>query len=698
MFAARARRAVRLAPVAVAASVALPLLLSTAAVAQAPGGPTAPPGSPTSAHPTVTCRTDLGSLAPLQVRVVQPAEPSADDQAKLTELRKMASLGNIDVVEGAGGGSTTVQPPVPGATLYVGIGIEQKDLDSAAHGSPNVLLPPGQDPSLELLRRAQTPPDPTNIALTRNIVDGGSPHVWLMPVKTAYITLREGKTVACPADSLSLPFSIDLGDGAPHGDRVLAVMVQSRDSEDLLSTVPLGIPQSSAALTAKKGGGGIGSTPLILIGVVVVAAAAFVASRYPTWVRDRAAVAVGPAPPGTGPPSASMPVGAAAPPPPLPARYTESPAFEHRPPPPPAPGWTGAIPGGATVRLEDLGLMRITARNGQQGRGWSHESNRWLLAGGWVEKVSGKGEDAEPAMRIHRSGVGVLGVFDGTGGAGAASARLLPDGTDLSGAYVASRLAKEVTEAWGTETLDRGSGPSDPDQLRDRLQRALTDETTYPDVPRSTMKGSLQRVLPTTLAATVFRVGEPAVSVDAAVGGRLPGLRSHPRPGPAGADHRRHPRDRRAGPIRNDQPMSNLVCADRPFVINHRRYEIDQPVVLLAATDGCFGYVRTPAHFEHLLLDTMARASGTGSWTIELVESLAAIAADDCSFSLGAFGFGSFEQMQGEFARRLDYLTEVHWAPFTKNVASKAESDALADRSWEAYRDLYHGLVEGVTT
>jgi hypothetical protein len=308
-----------------------------------------------------------------------------------------------------------------------------------------------------------------------------------------------------------------------------------------------------------------------------------------------------------------------------------------------------------------------------------------------VEKVAGKGEDAEPAMRVHRSGRGLLAVFDGTGGAGSASARRLPDGSDLSGAYVASRLSKEVAEGWIVDTVAQ-EGAVDPNVLRDRLAHALADETTYPDVPKSTMKGSLQRVLPTTMAAVAFAATDQAVEAEALWAGdsRCYAL------SPGGGLQVLTVDDTRETDalelIRNDQPMSNLICADRPFTINRLAYRLRQPVVLLAATDGCFGYVRTPAHFEHLLLDSLAGASSLAGWAAELVESVGAIAADDCSFSLAAFGFGTFAELQAAMRPRLDFLAEQHWAPFQR-AGSAEEAEALRGRSWEAYRDLYHQMV-----
>jgi hypothetical protein len=395
-------------------------------------------------------------------------------------------------------------------------------------------------------------------------------------------------------------------------------------------------------------------------------------------------------------PAGSFPAGAvvpAEPPAPThPPRHLEEPAVPHQPPPPPAPGWTAAIPGGAVVRYADLGLMRLTASATASGLAWSHTTDRWLLGAGWSEKVAGKGEDAEPVVRMHASGRGLLAVFDGTGGAGSASARRLPDGGDLSGAYVASRLSKQVTEAWFTEQVDRGVAVEGA-ALATRLSDALRDETTYPDVPRSTMKGSLQRVLPTTLAAVAVAVGPDAVDVDALWAGDSRCYALTPTHGlqVLSVDDTRE--TDALALIRNDQPMTNLVCGDRPFTVNQLRFRFNQPLVVLTATDGCFGYVRTPAHFEYLLLDSLVQAPDLASWSAELVEAMAAIAADDTSFSFGAYGFRDFAELQDLLRPRRDHLAEVHWAPFQQAAGDPEAIEALRNSSWHDYRDLYHERV-----
>ena len=53
--------------------------------------------------------------------------------------------------------------------------------------------------------------------------------------------------------------------------------------------------------------------------------------------------------------------------------------------------------------------------------------------------------------------------------------------------------------------------------------------------------------------------------------------------------------------------MSNALSADTEFHINYRRVELQSPFLVVCCTDGCFGYVRTPMHFEYLVLSHLLR-------------------------------------------------------------------------------------------
>jgi hypothetical protein len=50
------------------------------------------------------------------------------------------------------------------------------------------------------------------------------------------------------------------------------------------------------------------------------------------------------------------------------------------------------------------------------------------------------------------------------------------------------------------------------------------------------------------------------------------------------------------------------MSADTEFHVNYRRVELEGPFLLVCATDGCFGYLPTPMHLEHLVLAPLTTA------------------------------------------------------------------------------------------
>jgi hypothetical protein len=361
-------------------------------------------------------------------------------------------------------------------------------------------------------------------------------------------------------------------------------------------------------------------------------------------------------------------------------------------PPPPGPGWVAAVRSGSDVRVEDLGIDRLIPSDLDEGRVWHGHLGSTAGLALWLEKRPDLGEDAEPTLRLHGSGRGLIGVYDGTGGSGAGVARRTRNGLELSGAYVASRLAREVTETWFTQVVEGGTPKIEGHDLAERLAKAFDDEALNLGAA-GPVKGSLHRRLPTTLAAMAFETSADDTGVvDVLWAGDSRAYVLTPEQGlqVLSVDDTRETDALEL--IRNDQPMTNLVSADRSFIIHHARHLVAGPALLLTATDGCFGYVRTPAHFEYLVLRTLLESPDLGSWSARLLRSIHGFTADDASLSLVSFGFSTIAAMKASLGPRCEYLHHEHWAPFSS--ATEAEAEGLPEHSWHAYRELYHARVD----
>jgi hypothetical protein len=112
--------------------------------------------------------------------------------------------------------------------------------------------------------------------------------------------------------------------------------------------------------------------------------------------------------------------------------------------------------------------------------------------------------------------------------------------------------------------------------------------------------------------------------------------------------------------LHNDSPISNCVCADRDFTIHHNPIELEkEPVIILCATDGCFGYYKTPMHFEYVLKSCLQMAKGEQEWEQLIKEEVIKVTGDDCSLSLIAKGFSTFEDLKRTMKSASSEITDV---------------------------------------
>ena len=339
--------------------------------------------------------------------------------------------------------------------------------------------------------------------------------------------------------------------------------------------------------------------------------------------------------------------------------------------------------------------MQVEAVELGQAAIWHHEEEEFRLVAVWTEKKKGRGEDAPPTAIFQRhSGRGVIAVYDGVGGAGARPVGRTPepDGREVSGAFLASRLAHFALEDWFFRTAaDRSV--TDPGTL-DRDLDAGMEQTGV--LPNPKITGTMVRHLPTTLAAIEYQALGNRLDVVARWAGDSRAYLLQEREG-LGAITRDDTQDSDAlALLINDQPMNNMISADRPVQVHSCHGEIRLPVILICATDGFFNYVRTPAHFEYVLLDTMLEAQDLQSWATGLMQRVQGYSGDDASLVAVSFGYPTFEAMQHAFRPRHAHLN--------KNFAQKGidEIDAVRDREhfvavrqdcWDEYRYGYERFM-----
>ena len=323
---------------------------------------------------------------------------------------------------------------------------------------------------------------------------------------------------------------------------------------------------------------------------------------------------------------------------------------------------------------------------------WSHDEPDLAVMALWLERKPGEGEDAQPSFVFDPSrGTGMLATYDGTGGSGSAAVRTTSSGREISGAKVAARLARHATESWFAESLEAHQPDLAPEaQLHDALLHRMDIESQRGLQSSDRFTGSLKRELPTTLAATAFHTDGTMLSIASLWAGDS---RCHvltPGSGLQQLTVDDSPVTDALEAIITDAPMTNLVCADREFTINRLNTVVAQPAVLVSSTDGCFGYVATPAHFEYLILQGLQAANSIDDWGQAILAQLDRFTGDDASLVVVAIGWPSFNHLRQSFEARTQHLHAEHWAPFAGITGADRDrlNTARAD-SWSTYRPLY---------
>ncbi|MGI3784086.1 MAG: protein phosphatase 2C domain-containing protein [Janthinobacterium lividum] len=317
-------------------------------------------------------------------------------------------------------------------------------------------------------------------------------------------------------------------------------------------------------------------------------------------------------------------------------------------------------------------------------------------------KIPDHGEDSDPILRDGPD-LGLLAVFDGMGGAGGTVYET--DDGPRSGAYLASRIARDVVEQRMLQLLVPDwnlKGAAAAEDLRRSVEEALQERLTALKAPKSALRSRLLRALPTTMAVIalqrthrsgsrwlchVFWAGDSRAYVLQPDGARQ-----------LMTDDLREPSDAMDN-LHRDSVVSNAMSADTAFHVSYRRVELDGPFLLLCATDGCFGYLPTPMHFEHLVLAPLTTARTVDAWSEAVQREISAVTGDDASMAVMAVG-ADHGELKELYAPRVATLEQQFTGPVDamRQAVERAEQELQVlrqrqlddtQRLWAAYKPSY---------
>jgi serine/threonine protein phosphatase PrpC len=322
-------------------------------------------------------------------------------------------------------------------------------------------------------------------------------------------------------------------------------------------------------------------------------------------------------------------------------------------------------------------------------------------------KVPDHGEDSDPILRDGPD-LGLVGVFDGMGGAGGTLYET-PEGR-RTGAYLASRIARDVVEQRMLDLLEPDwnlNGRAAAEDLHGSVQHALQERLEELKAPKSGLRSKLLRALPTTMAVVALQRTQPGGATWACHMLWAGDSRAYVFE-PAGVrqlttDDLRDPGDALTN-LRRDSVISNAISADTDFHVNYRRVELEAPFLVACATDGCFGYMPTPMHFEHLVLSGLRGSRSPGAWSSALQSRIAQVTGDDAAMAMLGIG-ASLGQFQELFAPRLQELEQDFVGPIDdlKDAVTTAERELEAlrqrhvettTRVWSRYKADYERYLQ----
>lgn len=306
-----------------------------------------------------------------------------------------------------------------------------------------------------------------------------------------------------------------------------------------------------------------------------------------------------------------------------------------------------------------------------------------------LAKIPGHGEDSDPILRDGRE-LGLVAVFDGMGGAGG-TVYNTPDGP-RTGAYLASRVARDVIEARMVDLLDPEwnlDGPGTALELQRSVKEALQTRLAELKAPASGLRSRLLRALPTTMALAGLQrreAGGPRWVAHLFWAGDSRVYAFQPDTGAQQltVDDIKDHGDAMAN-LREDSVVSNALSADVDFVVRHHRVELTAPFLVVAATDGCFGYLPSPMHFEHLVLAALRDAADTEAWSTAVQTAISAVTGDDAAMAVLGVG-ADHQQFRSLFAARTEDLERRWTAPLDAADVDVRRREHELDRAREAQR------------
>lgn len=302
------------------------------------------------------------------------------------------------------------------------------------------------------------------------------------------------------------------------------------------------------------------------------------------------------------------------------------------------------------------------------------------------EMVSGHGEDNYYSAYFGENAV--VSVYDGCGGLGSRTYKELKDCT---GAFIASRIASGAVHDWMHDIAIKKKVFSKSfllDSLRDYIQSGYGVAEEYSE-NNLKISGSMVRDFPTTMAFAIAENHDMGVMLHVVWAGdsRVYLLN---RDGIAQLTKDDVKSDDAMSNLSDDGALTNVLSSDGKYVLNYRSMLLREPAIILAATDGCFGYIPSPMEFEFEVLSAIGKSANADEMKANLHDAFGDAAGDDFSLGFMSFFYGSFENMRGSLENRFNVLGNE----YIRSLRRDPENDELVMELWQKYRKNYERYLK----
>lgn len=300
----------------------------------------------------------------------------------------------------------------------------------------------------------------------------------------------------------------------------------------------------------------------------------------------------------------------------------------------------------------------------------------------FYKPLGDKGEDAF-AYSFQNPCIHTQAVFDGCGGSGSWK---YPEYKDATGAFVAAQTMAKAYLSWFHSITD--SDVDDNERARRSFQayaRHVLLELKSSSSPMG-IAGTMVKAFPCTANISIITKAGDSLLLTTMNVGDSRAYYLTPETGLVQLtedDTRGHPDPLTS--LWDGAPMSDMLNADRPFRIKSVQVQIPCPCVVINATDGVFGFVRSPMDFENLLLESILTEDSFSRFETKFKAAIQHITGDDSTCIFSFYGWKSYENLKKLLVPRYQIINDQ--IKIIDNVADECEQREKIVSIWKEYKE-----------